>query len=89
MILESHDQATGFRHAGLYADMLVGNTVLGDSAVANGRDFGAGGTLNAIKILPGSGAGGAPATGGYFYYDAVTGLHFIGAAGTDTPLAPP
>lgn len=87
LIIESFDQTGFVRHAGIYGDLLNGNIVLGGSQIANGRDFGSGAT-NAIKILPGT-TGGAPANGGYFYYDGVTGLHFIGASGTDTVLAPP
>ena len=68
-------------------NFVQGNVVLGNASAAqrNGIDAG----TNLLMLVAGTKAGSNPITGGYFYYKAADGLHFVGAAGTDTIIAPP
>lgn len=89
LIVETFQTTGSVRRAILYADMAAGNLVVGRSAPGATRNFGNPGTTNALMILEGTVGASNPSGGGYFYYDAATGLHFVGAAGTNTVLAPP
>lgn len=67
---------------------LGGSTglVVGHSSQGTNRDLPG---TNLLKVLTGTYSSVAPVGGGVFYYDALTGLHFVGANGTDTVLALP
>jgi hypothetical protein len=92
-LVETVNSSTGVRRNLMYGNM---GTVPGATVTACGLVFGLSSAanrdlpgMNVVKILEGSWDGTNPVGGGLFYYDAATGLHFVGAAGTDTVLAPP
>lgn len=73
----------------IYGDFLAGNLILGTSIQGTNRDFGGTGVSasNIVKLLNGAkSTGGNPVGGGYFYVVAGA-LHWVGSAGTDTPIA--
>lgn len=85
LVIEIADDATGVGEALIYGDFNLGNLVIGNTVLAN-RDLPG---TNILKLINGTYSGAPPVGGGLFYYDAATGLHFVGAAGTDTVIAPP
>lgn len=88
-IVETFQTTGSVRNALFYADMAQGNIVIGRTAPGTTRNFGNPGSTNTIGIVEGTKGASNPVGGGFFYYAAGTGLHFVGAAGTDTVLAPP
>lgn len=73
----------------LYGSLANGCLIVGNSQPGTSREFAGAGATNFLKILAGTPGSTNPVGGGYFYFNAVTGLHFVGSAGTDTILAPP
>lgn len=70
----------------LYGYMTRGTLIVGNSTNTVNRDIAD--SLNALKLLSGAPSGVAPVGGGYFYFNAASGLHFISPSGADTVLAP-
>ncbi len=64
-----------------------GTLIVGNSTGGVNRDISD--SQNALKLLAGLPSGVAPVGGGYFYFSAATGLHFISPSGLDTILALP
>jgi hypothetical protein len=77
----------GPRKGAMFADMLAGNIVLGNSAPGTDRTWGSGaaGTQN-VKLLNGTKGAGNPVGGGYFYVAAGV-LHWVDTAGVDSALS--
>lgn len=71
----------------LFGNLASGNLIVGNSTSGTDRDFGGVGALNILKLLNGAKGTVAPLGGGYFYV-AAGALHWVGSAGTDTPIAP-
>jgi hypothetical protein len=72
----------------LWGSMTSGNLMMGHTLTAADRDLNTLGATNAVKILTGGRGAGNPANGGFFYFNAADGLHFISPSGADTILAP-
>jgi hypothetical protein len=83
-LLETQDAGTAKRTL-ISGNFVRGNVVIGQCTPAqrNGIITGA----NLLMLVNGTIAGVNPSGGGYFYV-AAGALHWVGSAGTDTPLAP-
>lgn len=78
----------GTLRALLFGNLGTGNIVLGQSTQGTNRDFvSAAANSNQTKLLNGLRGAGNPVGGGFFYVNAGA-LHWVGSAGTDTPVAP-
>ena len=73
----------------VYADMLAGNVILGNSTpgVSGPRDFGGVPGTNMLKLLNGTKATGANIIGGGYFYVLAGDLHWVDSAGLDTVLS--
>lgn len=71
----------------LFGNLATGNLCIGNSVQGTNRDFATSGVTNALKLINGTRGLGNPAGGGFFYVNAGA-LHWVGSAGTDTPVAP-
>lgn len=84
LVIETFDGST--QRSIVFAALDTGNCLIGNSDNTN-RDFDGVNSRNILKLLNGTVGALAPVGGGYFYVNAGA-LHWVGSAGTDTPIAP-
>lgn len=89
LVIETNDPG-GTQKALLYGEFVTGNLLVGAATDAGGRKTFFPQTANAtngLGLANGTRGTGNP-TGGGFFYSIAGALHWVGSAGTDTPIAP-
>ena len=77
------------QHSAIYATLLNGNIILGNSIDGTNRDFGGVPGTNMVKLLNGTAATGANITNGGYFYVVAGVLHWVDSSGNDTTLSVP